>query len=579
MIGGPPGGDSRSTQRSFSALGEQAALALAPETGAFADVDPAGLLAATVKAVAAASGNPGAVTVACLEFTAALARVPVAAVALAAGLKPDSPVPVNIDDRRFANAAWRENAGYFALRQAYEAARRLNHEILSLCPHGVNRTKAELTMGLLFDALSPTNYLITNPDAIQRTLETGGTSLLRGLGHFTRDVLTNRGRPRQVDRTPFQVGENLASTPGKIVFRNDLMELIQYAPQTPEVHSVPLLASPPWINKYYIMDLAPGRSFIEWAVRHNRTVFAISYRNPDRSMRDVTMDDYLVEGPRTALDVIEDITGSRTVDIVGLCLGGALTAVTAAYLAEVGDDRIGTLTLLNTMLDYSEPGPLGTFTDEKAVSRLERKMAKSGLLEAHEMSATFDILRPNDLIFNYIVTNWLMGDVPPVFDILAWNADSTRMPAQMHSFYLRAFYVDNSLATGTLEIAGKRLSLQQLTNDTYVVAAINDHIVPWQASYKSVDALDGNVRFVLSSGGHIAGIVNPPGPKGWYEIAPTAAATADEWRTDAERVTGSWWEDWTEWANERAGDLVQPPEMGSARFPASSAAPGRYVHS
>ena len=271
---------------------------------------------------------------------------------------------------------------------------------------------------------------------------------------FLDDLVNNNGRPRQVDTSGFEVGRNLAATPGKVVFRNELMELIQYAPQTEQVHARPLLCSPPWINKYYVMDLAPGRSFIEWAVQHGRTVFAISYLNPSKDMGGTTMDDYLVNGPQTALDVVQEITGAETIDIVGLCLGGALTAITAAYLTQGNDSRVGTLTLLNTMLDYTEPGVLGNFTDERTVEKLIKKIAKSGTLEGTSMAGTFDILRANDLIFNYVVSNWLMGQDPPSFDILAWNGDSTRMPAAMHAFYLRNFYVRNKLAAGTLEIAG-----------------------------------------------------------------------------------------------------------------------------
>ena len=331
--------------------------------------------------------------------------------------------------------------------------------------------------------------------------------------------------PRKVDTRPFPVGKNLAATPGKVVFKNDLMELIQYAPQTPQVRAVPVLASPPWINKYYVMDLAPGRSFLEWAVKHERTVFAISYRNPDASMGGITLDDYLIHGPREALDVIAEITGAPKIDIIGLCLGGALTAMLAAYLVEKGDDRIGSITLLNTLLDYSEPGVLGAFTDEKTVAQLEKQMAATGVLDGAQMAGTFDMLRANDLIFNYVVSNWLMGQDPPAFDILAWNGDSTRMPAATHSFYLRSLYMRNELAKGEMELAGQRLSLAAVKNDTYVVGAINDHIVPWHGSYKTGELMGGNVRYVLSSGGHIAGIVNPPGPKACTRPPTTTAAT------------------------------------------------------
>ena len=438
-------------------------------------------------------------------------------------------------------------------------------------------SKAELASGFLLDALAPTNFLLTNPAAIKRAMETGGASLAAGARNFLVDVLRNGGRPRQVDTSSFVIGGNLAATPGKIVFRNELMELIQYAPQTPRVRAVPMLASPPWINKYYIMDLAPGRSFIEWAVQHERTVFAISYRNPDASMRGVTLDDYLIHGPIAALDVIADITGAPKIDITGLCLGGALTGMLAAYLAGTGDDRIGSLTLLNTMLDYSQPGALGAFTDERTVARLEREMAKKGYLDGSSMAGTFDLLRANDLIFSYVVSGWLMGQPPPAFDLLAWNADSTRMPAAMHSFYLRCLYLKNELAKGEMVLAGQRLALPEVKNDTYVVGAINDHIVPWPASYQATRLLGGDVRYVLSSGGHIAGIVNPPGPKAWYEVADGSHADAAGWRDAATRQAGSWWEDWTQWAQGRAGTRVRPPGLGSQRYPAVGDAPGDYV--
>jgi polyhydroxyalkanoate synthase subunit PhaC len=307
-------------------------------------------------------------------------------------------------------------------------------------------------------------------------------------------------------------------------------------------------------------------------------VFAISYRNPDPSMGGTTLDDYLIHGPREALDVIGEITGAPKIDIIGLCLGGALTAMLAAYLTEKGDDRIGTITLLNTLLDYSQPGVLGTFTDEKTVARLEKQMAAKGVLEGSQMAGTFDILRANDLIFNYVVSNWLMGQDPPAFDILAWNGDSTRMPAAMHSFYLRSMYMRNELARGEMELAGQRLSLDRVTNEVYVVGAINDHIVPWPGSFKTIGLLGGQVRYVLSSGGHIAGIVNPPGPKAWFEATSHSHADPEKWRASATKHSGSWWEDWAEWSDSRAGAHIDPPAMGSRGSPAMADAAGVYVN-
>jgi polyhydroxyalkanoate synthase len=371
----------------------------------------------------------------------------------------------------------------------------------------------------------------------------------------------------------------MAATPSKVVFRNELMELLQYLPQTEQVHEIPLLCSPPWINKYYVMDLSPNRSFIEWAVKHGRTVFTISYRNPTTEMSGVTLDDYLISGPREAMDVVQDITGADRVDIVGLCLGGALTAIADAYLSQAEDSRIGNLTLLNTMLDYSDPGDLKLFTDERAVDRLERQMRKEGRLKSESMASTFDVMRSNDLIFNYVVSNWLMGDKPPAFDILAWNSDSTRMPAEMHTFYLRNFYVKNLLPKGELEVAGRLVNLADIKEETYVVSAENDHIVPWRSAYRTTQLVSGPVRFVLSSGGHIAGIVNPPGSRGWYLTGDNLPADPDGWRKTASKQDGSWWHDWAQWSSERSGDLVDPPPLGSENHPVIEAGPGRYIFS
>ena len=566
-----------------SSAGEDAMAVVAPEGGLFARLDPVSFGRSLLAVAWRAALHPYAASGAYWQFAATLAGIGPEAAARWAGRGPDESGPgagALAKDKRFADRTWRDNPAFFVIGQAYFAAVGLADDLLAAGRGDpVADTKARLASDLMLAALAPTNYLATNPAALKRAFETGGASVVAGARNFLDDLRNNRGMPRQVDTRPFEIGRNLAATPGKVVFRNDLMELIQYAPQTPQVRSVPVLASPPWINKYYIMDLAPGRSFLEWAITHERTVFAISYRNPGPSMRGVTLDDYLVHGPQTALDVITGITGAPKIDIVGLCLGGALTGMLAAYLAGTGDGRLGSITLLNTLLDYSEPGVLGAFTDEATVSRLERQMEQKGVLEGRQMATTFDALRPNDLIFNYVVSNWLLGQDPPAFDILAWNSDNTRMPATMHAFYLRSLYLRNELARGVLEIKGQRLSLADVGNDVYVVGAINDHIVPWPASYKATGLMGGNVRYVLSSGGHIAGIVNPPGPKAWYEVAKTPnPATAHQWREAAEHLSGSWWEDWAKWAGRRAGHRIEPPPMGSEKYPAIGDAPGTYIH-
>ncbi len=562
-------------------IAERAAAVLGPESDLFEDMDAAGLGESLTAAIRAALTRPAAPVQAAARLGTNLLRIPVVATRQWLGLKADPPVEVDPKDRRFAAPAWQQNPAFHSVRLAYLAAAQCAREVVgSASVEPDVAAKAALTLNLLIDALAPTNFLLTNPAALERAFDTGGSSLVKGARAFLDDLRHNSGRPRQVDASGFKVGENLACTPSKVVYRNELMELLQYQPQTPQVHATPMLCSPPWINKYYVMDLAPGRSFIEWAVQHGRTVFAISYKNPSREMSGTTMDDYLVHGPQTALDVIGEITGADKIDIVGLCLGGAMTAITAAYLTQEGDDRIGTLTLLNTMLDYAEPGALGTFTDLKTVEKLEKKMQKEGTLEGASMAGTFDVLRANDLIFNYVVSNWLMGQPPPAFDILAWNADSTRMPATMHAFYLRNFYVENKLAAGTLEIAGKTIDLSVIKAPTYVVSAINDHIVPWESAYKTVNLVSGPVRFVLGSGGHIAGIVSPPGPKAWHQVSDSDEAppsSADDWRATAQRQPGSWWEDWAVWSAAQSGPMQKPPRMGSRKHPVRSDGPGSYV--
>ena len=560
-----------------SQLGQDAAAALGPEGDLVAEFDMAGFAGSMLAVLNRAMEHPIQVGAASLRLGATMARIAQFTLARMAGTAAEPPIAAG-RDKRFTDPAWTDNPGFAALLQYYLATRQFSDQVLELGRGDqVTDAKAGLAASFLLDALSPTNFLLTNPAALKRAFDTGGGSLLAGTRNFLDDLAHNKGRPSQVDGSAFTVGQNLAVTPGQVVFANDLMELIQYRPQTETVHAIPLLASPPWINKYYIMDLSPGRSFIEWAVQHGHTVFAISYRNPDAGMSEVTLTDYLIGGPKTALDVISDITGADKINIAGLCLGGALTAMLAAYLAKTGDDRINSVTLLNTMLDYSEPGVLGAFTDEATVTRLERQMRKRGYLDGRQMSGTFDLLRANDLIFSYVASNWLMGQRPPAFDILAWNSDNTRMPAAMHSFYLRSLYLRNELAVGDLDLAGQRLSLGDITRDCYVVGAVNDHIVPWQASYQATRLLGGPVRYVLTSGGHIAGIVNPPGPKAWYLTGPEGLASAAEWRRAAEQQYGSWWVDWAGWTGPRAGQRVPPPAMGSRRYPPLADAPGSYV--
>ncbi len=480
-----------------SALGQADAVSVAP---------------ALMHAAVSLSGMPLTMMKIAGEYTAGLLKSSFVATARAFG-----GAATNMDlarDKRFADPAWSDNAGFFWLREQFELWQRAAHEMVDAADlTDRDREKVRFAVQGIVDAMAPTNFPLTNPAVLKRAVETNGQSVVKGLQNMLDDIQHNQGQPRQVATGVHEVGRNLAITPGKVVFRNDLMELIQYSPSTDTVHEIPLLFSPPWINKYYVMDLSPGRSLVEWAVDHGHTVFLISYRNPDESMRNVNMDDYLISGPRAALDVITDITGSEKVNLLGLCLGGTLTMATLAYLDASGDDRVNNATFLNTMIDFSDPGPLGVFTDESAVAKLEATMNKTGFLPGDNMRKTFDALRANDLIWNYVVSSWMLGQDPPAFDILTWNADSTRMPAAMHSFYLRSCYINNRLAEGTMTLAGQQLDISKVEQDLYFLAAEQDHIAPWRSSYNGSRLTSSNVRFVLSNSGHIAGIVNPPHPK------------------------------------------------------------------
>ena len=521
---------------------------------------------------------------AAFQFTTDMAAAGTRTVAAALGRPGPGVVDAPPRDRRFADPAWQQNPWFYGAGQAYLAWARFVRDVAatSELPAGVAQ-KAAFAVDAVLDAVAPTNFLPGNPAALRRAIETRGESLRAGLDNFLRDVADNRGRPAQVDRSAFTLGENLAATPGKVVFRNDLMELIQYAPQTETVYETPLLLSPPWINKYYIMDLAPGRSFAEWAVQHGHTVFAISYRNPDESMRDVALDDYLVNGPCAALDVARDITGAAQLNIAGLCVGGTLAVALLAHLAATTKSRspVRSLTLLNTLVDFSQPGPLGAFTDAAAVESLERRMAERGYLDGAAMAKTFDFLRANDLIWNYVASGWLMGEPAPAFDILAWNSDPMNVTEATHSGYLRACYLENRLARSELTLAGRRVDLDAIDVDTeaYILAAKEDHITPWKSSYATTGLLPTPTRFVLTSSGHIAGVVNPPSPKRHYWTNHDLPEDPEAWLTAATRHQGSWWEDWTQWIARRAGTRVAPPPLGNATHPPLTPAPGTYVRS
>jgi polyhydroxyalkanoate synthase subunit PhaC len=489
------------------------------------------------------------------------------------------PVAAAKDDRRFADPAWTGNPFLISMVEEFLVRREHAQQLVeqSQLPESTKR-KARFGMTMLMDSLAPSNLPWMNPSVVKEAIDTGGTSLVKGFEQFFDDLQHNGGFPRQVDTSPFMLGKNLAATPGEIVFRNELIELIAYTPQTETVYERPLLMSPPWINKYYIMDLAPGRSFVEWAVKHGHQTFMISYRNPDESMRDYTMDTYLRLGPLAALDAVQRLTGAKQVNLVSLCLGGTMSLILLAYLAAKGEaDRIGFCTTLNTIVDFSEPGDLGVFTDEAAIERVEERMREHGYLDSSEMAGTFNWMRANDLIWSYVVSNWYMGKKPPAFDILAWNSDSTRMPAAMHSQYLRSCYLYNLLVVpNAFVIDGVPIDLGKIQTPLYIIGAENDHIVPWRSSYATSQYSGGEVKYVRTNSGHIAGVVNPPSNRKacyWAKAAVEPGETADEWLATAEEYPGSWWEDWAAWADVRSGDRRRPYPLPQS----SEEAPGHYV--
>ena len=542
--------------------------------------DPVSFLRSLAAAGVALMKNPVGVAAANARLAIGMAAAMKSTAERALGGQPPGPMtPVN-GDKRFADPAYTDNPLYFLLAQQYLLSSQLVTELLDAAGLEANQdSKARFAAKFLVDALAPTNTLPGNPEAIRTAVRTGGRSLVRGAKNMLGDLKHNGGWPSQVDPTGFEVGVNMAATPGAVVYRSDLIELIQYEPQVKRVHAVPLLFCPPWINKYYIMDLAPGRSLIEWAVQHGHTCFAISYRNPDATMRDLDFDDYLRQGPLDAVRVVREITGAEEVNTLSVCLGGTLTAIALAHNARLGDRSIKSATFLNTHTDFTVPGTLGVFTDEATIAGLEKQMAKKGFLESDKMAHTFDALRANDLVFSYVVNNWLLGKKPPAFDLLVWNNDSTRMPAKMHSRYLRSCFLHNEFARGELEIDGHRLDPGKVDIDTYVLSAVDDHIVPWVSAYKTTQLFSGDRRFVLSTSGHIAGIVNPPRPKSMHWTNDALPADPQEWKDNAELQAGTWWEDWATWIAHQGGPKVAARRaLGSKDYPPIEAAPGRYVH-
>lgn len=487
-------------------------------------------------------------------------------------------------DRRFRHEDWEQSFLHDYIKQSYLIATKHLHQTLANVQGLDEKTarKVDFYTRQYIDALSPSNFLFTNPEALRETVASGGQNLVKGLNNLLEDLTRGNGselRLKMTDTKAFRLGENIAVTPGKVIFQNELLQLIQYVPRTEKVYARPLLIIPPWINKYYILDLREKNSFVRWALEQGHTVFVISWVNPDERLAHKSFDDYLTGGALAALDAVRRATGEPDANVIGYCLGGTLLASTLAWLAAKNDDRIHSATFFVSMIDFREPGELGVFIDEAQLKTLEARMAKRGYLEGSEMATTFNMLRANDLIWSFVVNNYLLGKDPFPFDLLYWNSDSTRMPAAMHSFYLRNMYVKNLLCKpGGIQLADVPIDVSRIRVPAYFISTAEDHIAPWKSTYAGARLLQGPVRFVLGGSGHIAGIINPPAANKYcYWTNDALPATPDEWLESATQHPGSWWTDWGRWIATQGGEKVPARTPGKGKLKSIEDAPGSYA--
>jgi len=483
------------------------------------------------------------------------------------------------DDRRFADPAWSQNPLYKRYLQTYLAWRKELHAWIddsSLSPKDIAR--GHFVINLMTEAMAPTNTA-ANPAAVKRFFETGGKSLLDGLSHLAKDLVHNGGMPSQVNMGAFEVGKSLGVTEGAVVFRNDVLELIQYKPITEQVHERPLLVVPPQINKFYVFDLSPDKSLARFCLRNNVQTFIVSWRNPTKAQREWGLSTY-IDALKEAVDVVTAITGSKDINMLGACSGGITCTALLGHYAAIGEKKVNALTLLVSVLDTTLDSDVALFVDEQTLETAKRHSYQAGVLEGKDMAKVFAWMRPNDLIWNYWVNNYLLGNEPPVFDILFWNNDTTRLPAAFHGDLIEMFKNNPLIRPNALEVCGTPIDLKQVTADIFSLAGTNDHITPWKSCYKSAQLFGGKVEFVLSSSGHIQSILNPPGnPKSRYMTSEEVAANADEWQENSTKHTDSWWLYWQTWQAERSGNLKKAPvKLGNKAYPAGEASPGTYVH-
>lgn len=500
------------------------------------------------------------------------------------GIPSEDPISPNADDARFSDPVWTERPTWDLIKEWYLAFTHHTQDMLYETPglSSKERRRAAFWWRKWLNAVAPTNFFWTNPVALRKALESRGESIMRGLQNFLDDI--QAGDVRMTSPDDFRVGENLATTPGAVILRNRLLEVIHYAPTQKRVCAEPVVIVTPWINKFYVLDLVPKKSMIRFLLDQGLDVFITSWKNPDASMRDVGFDDYLLEGIDAIVQVARRFTGAARVHAVGYCIGGTALAMYMAWAnRQYGEEAmpVADWTLLTTLVDFHKPGDIEVFIDESSIRYLTEQMARRGYLDGKDMAASFRLLRSNSLIWHYVVHGWLYGEKPPPFDVLYWNMDATRMPYRMHAWYLRELYLNNRLIQpGALSIAGEALDLGDIRQPLYAVAAEDDHIAPWRQTFKVVHHVSGPVRQVLSSSGHILGIVNPvvDPPKRRYWVGPSERNdTADAWRQRAQESEGSWWEDWLRWLKPRAGRMVAARPAATEAFPALAPAPGQYV--
>jgi polyhydroxyalkanoate synthase len=526
--------------------------------------------------------NPGEMMAQNIQLAADQTRLMQYALKKATGQPAEAVAEPQPGDKRFRDAAWSERLVFDLIKQAYLLASRYYLNLAGAARLDPKQQhKLEFLTRQFVDALSPANFAASNSEVLRATIDSKGANLVQGMKNLGRDLAAGKGRLKisMVDESQFEVGRNIATTPGKVVYENELMQLIQYQPSTEKVYQRPLVIFPAWINKYYILDLSPKNSFVKWAVGQGYTVFIVSWVNPDAELSRKTFEDYLNEGIFAALEAVEAATGERRCNAIGYCIGGTLLACALAQMGATGDDRIASATFFTSQVDFTEAGDLMVFVDEAQLDSLEGTMKKRGYLDASEMATTFNMLRANDLIWSFVINNYLLGRSPAAFDLLYWNNDATRMPVAMHSFYLRQMYLHNRLAEpGGITLNGVPIDLAEVGIPVFLQSSREDHIAPYHSVFKATRLFGGPVTFMLAGSGHIAGVINPPeAGKYYYYTNPNGAENVEDWIEAAEHHPGSWWPYWHQWLYRRSGRKVPAREPGDGKLPVIEDAPGRYV--